>query len=283
MEQEKQVQIVKSALEMERAVQSISKDLRRINNERFREQPQLPEKQTATRTVPPIQPTIKFHWVLAIVLLFFTSGVGTLIYYFFYKRKKQEEIERIARSDAYQQQCLQAEAEFNRMQKELDEQYSREMEQYQTSVLPEYRRALAAWTEQHNSQVQEYQARLEKVKGELEKLYLETRIIPVQYRTIPALQYVYDMISTSDYTIREAIESFDKQEQRKLDAARLQEQQQANQLAYEQNQLAYEQNDLLNQQNEIAEKARRDANIAAVVSTVQRHSTNKVLKQLNKK
>lgn len=157
------------------------------------------------------------------------------------------------------------------------------MEQYQTIVLPEYRRALAAWTEQHNSQVQEYQARLEKVKGELEKLYLETRIIPVQYRTIPALQYVYDMISTSDYTIREAIESFDKQEQRKLDAARLQEQQQANQLAYEQNQLAYEQNDLLNQQNEIAEKARRDANIAAVVSTVQRHSTNKVLKQLNKK
>ena len=260
MEQEKQIQAVKRALELERAVQSISKDLRRINNERFREQPQPPVKQTVTRTVPPIRPTIQFNWVLAVLLLFFTSGVGTLIYYFgFYKPKRKAEIEQIARSDAYQQKCLQAKAEFDRMQKELDEQYSREMEQYQTIVLPEYRRALAAWTEQHNSQVQEYQARLEKVKGELEKLYLETRIIPVQYRTIPALQYVYDMISTSDYTIREAIESYDKQEQRKLDTARLQEQRQANQLAYEQN-------DLLDRQNEIAQKARRDANIASVVS-----------------
>ena len=61
MEQEKQIQAVKRALELERAVQSISKDLRRINNERFREQPQPPVKQTVTRTVPPIRPTIQFH------------------------------------------------------------------------------------------------------------------------------------------------------------------------------------------------------------------------------
>lgn len=284
MEQEKQIQAVKRALELERAIQSISKDLRRINNERFREQPQPPVKQTVTRTVPPIRPTIQFNWVLAVLLLFFTSGVGTLIYYFgFYKPKRKAEIEQIARSDAYQQKYLQAKAEFDRMQKELDEQYSREMEQYQTVILSEYHRSFAAWTEQHNTQVNAYQARLEKAKGELEELYLETRIIPVQYRTIPALQYIYDMISTSDYTIQEAIESYDKQEQRKLDTARLQEQRQANQLAYEQNQLAYEKNDLLDRQNEIAQKARRDANIASVVSAAQRHSTNKVLKQLNKK
>lgn len=46
---------------------------------------------------------------------------------------------------------------------------------------------------------------------------------------------------------------------------RLQEQQQANAL--------------LDRQNSIAEKARRDANIAAAVGAVQRHNINKTIKK----
>lgn len=56
-----------------------------------------------------------------------------------------------------------------------------------------------------------------------------------------------------------------------LEEMRLQEQQA--------NALAMEQNDLLDRQNYIAEKARRDANIAAAVGTVQRHNTNKAIKK----
>ena len=107
---------------------------------------------------------------------------------------------------------------------------------------------------------------------ELSALYEQTRIVPAQYRDAYALQYIYDMISTSDYDVRQAIDSFDKNEQRRLDIMRLQEQQQANALAMEQN-------DLLDRQNTIAAKARRDANIAAVVGTVQRHNTNKTIKK----
>ena len=50
-----------------------------------------------------------------------------------------------------------------------------------------------------------------------------------------------------------------------LEEMRLQEQQQANAL--------------LDRQNSIAEKARRDANIAAAVGAVQRHNTNKAIKK----
>ena len=56
-----------------------------------------------------------------------------------------------------------------------------------------------------------------------------------------------------------------------LEEMRLQEQQA--------NALAMEQNDLLDRQNSIAEKARRDANIAAAVGAVQRHNTNKTIKK----
>ena len=111
-----------------------------------------------------------------------------------------------------------------------------------------------------------------QAKKELAALYGETRIVPAQYRRVDALQYIYDMISTSDYDVRQAIEYFDKSQQRALEEMRLQEQQQANALAMEQN-------DLLDRQNSIAEKARRDANIAAAVGAVQRHNTTKTIKK----
>ena len=120
-------------------------------------------------------------------------------------------------------------------------------------------------------EIEKMEQELAQLKQELSALYEQTRIVPAQYRDAYALQYIYDMISTSDYDVRQAIDSFDKNEQRRLDIMRLQEQQQANALAMEQN-------DLLDRQNTIAAKARRDANIAAVVGTVQRHNTNKTIK-----
>lgn len=62
-----------------------------------------------------------------------------------------------------------------------------------------------------------------------------------------------------------------------LEEMRLQEQQQ------QANALAMEQNDLLDRQNSIAEKARRDANIAAAVGAAQRHNTNKTIKKCMEK
>lgn len=63
------------------------------------------------------------------------------------------------------------------------------------------------------------------------------------------------------------------------------EQQNANRLRMEaneqtmmNNELLMEQNALAAESNEIAEKARRDASVAVVVPTVQRHNTNRLLR-----
>lgn len=139
-------------------------------------------------------------------------------------------------------------------------------------LLPRYQAARSAWEAEHQVQIRKEEQKLTQAKKELAALYGETRIVPAQYRRVDALQYIYDMISTSDYDVRQAIEYFDKSQQRALEEMRLQEQQQANALAMEQN-------DLLDRQNSIAEKARRDANIAAAVGAVQRHNTNKTIKK----
>lgn len=130
----------------------------------------------------------------------------------------------------------------------------------------------SAWEAEHQAQIEKMEQELAQLKQELSALYVQTRIVPTQYRDAYALQYIYDMISTSDYNVRQAIDSFDKNEQRRLDIMRLQEQQQANALAMEQN-------NLLDRQNSIAEKVRQDANIAAAVGAVQRHNTNKSIKK----
>lgn len=89
------------------------------------------------------------------------------------------------------------------------------------------------------------------------------------------------MISTSDYDVTYAINSYDTHRQRMLDTermkieeARLQEQQIANDLADEHAQL-------LSEQNAISEQARRDAKFASAVGMVQQHNSNKYLKNIS--
>lgn len=159
----------------------------------------------------------------------------------------------------------------NRQQQEFDEAYTKSKEEYDSVLLPRYQAARSAWEAEHQAQIRKEEQELAQAKKELAALYGETRIVPAQYRRVDALQYIYDMISTSDYDVRQAIEYFDKSQQRALEEMRLQEQQA--------NALAIEQNDLLDRQNSIAEKARRDANIAAAVGAVQRHNTNKTIKK----
>ncbi len=119
MEQEKQVQAVKKALELECLVAKESNELMYMENENFGGGiPMHPSRQIAEKTLPPIVPTVKFNYIIAIVLLFLTSGVGTLIYYFgFYKPQMRREIESIKNSEEYKRQCQQAEEKYESSKK----------------------------------------------------------------------------------------------------------------------------------------------------------------------
>lgn len=117
----------------------------------------------------------------------------------------------------------------------------------------------------------------------MQNLYESSKIVPRQYRSRKALRYLYDIISTSDYDIKEAIELYDRKRQLEVEEERLRAQQRANALADEQSALLDEQNALLDQQNAIANRARHEARQAAIVAAVQRHNTNKLLKERNNK
>ena len=201
-----------------------------------------------------------------------------------YNNLVKEMKERLPQTPAYINAKMQADMIAQQQQEEFDRQYASEKYQYDTVTIPQYNSELEAWTNEHNKKIQDTTINLNNAETELNNLYTSTMIIPMQYRTIEALEYFYQLMSTSDYDIREAVDMYDKEVQRQLEMARIAELQRSNALADEQNYHLYQQNSLLNEQNELqyqynetAEKHRKDDLRRELETEYHRHQVRKHL------
>ena len=137
-------------------------------------------------------------WMFALTLF-----VWAPVYYFaLYRKQKAATIEKIRNSAEYQQQCTAARVAASRQQQAFDEAYTKAKEEYDSVLLPRYQAARSAWEAEHQAQIRKEEQELVQAKKELAALYEKPRIVPAQYRRVDALQYIYNMISTSDYDVR---------------------------------------------------------------------------------
>jgi len=225
-------------------------------------------------------------WILATLIgLLVVVPVPAAVFYWYTKRKaysqKVEELNaQLPSTPEYIAAKAEVDEEVLRVQKELDERYAKEKAEYDNVILPKYKKALADWTAEHNGKINGVSARLDNAINEQSKLYEDTKIIPMQYRGIDSLMYIYELMSTSEYTVKEAVDMYDKAIQREQEYVKAQQLGRQNALLEEQNMLAVEQNELLGEQNQIAQKARREAAIRGAVGMVQHRNTNKYLKNL---
>lgn len=210
--------------------------------------------------------------IIPLLIFFFSSR--------FDYRKKKEDVRSAmaAEQPEYVAACKAADEQAARAQQEEDARYAAAKKKYEEETLPQYMQALDAWTKRKNAELIKGQQELDAAVQQLMIHYEQTKILPLSYRRIDAMQYIYDTVSTSNCTIQQAIDLYDRQEQYKLEQQRLYQQEQANKLQREANAQAAEQARLMEEQNDIADRARKEANIAAVVGAVQRHSINKKLK-----
>lgn len=269
MNNETQEKTLKEILDLERYLISAKQQLLEIKSETYSEPPEPPVCQSVTRTYPKIESTVEFNKALAIIpSLFFLPWIA--IYYFaIYKPERDKDIERIRNSEEYKAKCAELDSTYDAQQQKFDEQYASEKEKYDTETLPNYNNQRNAWTAKHESEIETATNDLMNAENKLASIYDTTRIVPAQYRNIDALQYIYDLVSTSDYDVTYAINNYDTHRQRSLEEARLQEQQIAN--------------DLADEQNQIAEKARRDEKFANAIGIIQQHNRNKSLKNISDK
>ena len=129
----------------------------------------------------------------------------------------------------------------------------------------------------------------------------ETHLVPSTYLPYGSLSSIYETLRTSNFTIKEAIELYDRALQREVtisagksvveaiqsisnsmgDICSIMNEQ--TQIMFDQAQMQAANNSLLDEQLEVAYKTNRDVAIGNVVGGIQRHNTNKKLGKLMKK
>lgn len=225
------------------------------------------------------------------ICLFFTWDVSK-----YCDKYEKQEIERLKNTPEYKEACYKIDEETAARQAILYKKYTKEKKEYDEVLIPRYESRLAEEQDRRAKKIQSLTDEREAIQKEyykffkaLQQAYEDTKIVPTAYRSPDILLAILDILNSSNLDVKEAMAMYDRNKQMAIDSARLQAQNEANYQAQVQNnmlqQQAYlmqEQNALINEQNSIADQARRDANMAAAISTVQHHNTNKMLKNLSK-
>lgn len=276
-----QTKAVKKALELTIKLNDANKVLNEYVSECFDQVPKEPQYiEPQLIPYPAIDPP-KFNWAIALIPCIICPP-WILIYWFYHNYSTQSYIENTKNSPQYISQCNQIDFQNNQLKNNEYQKYLNDKQEYDETIYPKYKSELDNWTAEHEKRVSMQESVVNELSDMLSIHYRKSGIIPLQYREQDTLQYLYDMMSTSDYDIKEAINMFDKNTQRQIDIAKIQSQEESNNLLYEQNTLAMEQNSLLNEQNRIADQARREAKLQAFVGAVQTHNTNKALNKMTK-
>lgn len=276
-------QIVFKLSELESELDRKKWDLKLEEEKYEKNKPVQPMRQIAQKIpYPEIVSKVKYNYILGLIIpiIFFVSGLiigpisifpawGLIIYSIVNKSKqKKKDIEMQRNSQEYIEKCKEIDKINVDNQSILDAEYNQ--------VLVKYNEESEKYNNKWSIIRNEIEKDINKLSNELNELYDSSKLIPKQYRDARILQEIYEIMDSANYSVKEAIETFDRNRQLELDAARLAAQHQANEVAMEQN-------DLLAESNSIAERARRDANIANIVGTIQRHNTNRTLKNINRK
>lgn len=226
-------------------------------------------------------------------ILAFLCFVGTLVYSLKKNSDYTQRKYQLTQDLLQQPHYLQAKAEAERaavnkqaaiiinlknQQAEFDKQYAEQKNHYDTVIMVQYNQERSKWAEENSQKIDTVTNKLESDRKEQTELYETTKLIPIQYRDIKALTYLYQLMSTSEYDIKEAIDMYNREIERQLNAMRIREQQRANDLADEQNELQNELNELQYQQNIIAEKQRKDDRRREIETEYHRHQIRKNLK-----
>lgn len=301
-----QYNIVKNALDLEVGVRDSSNELDRLSREAFRPQPAPPVLQMVDRTYPPVQTHIKYRWYILLLpiwlllasplismiagtssfAILFTTLTGASIFVWIpgylivqYFRKKRER-KNALKSKKYRKIVEKCDRAYDFQQQQFNQQYSYELNVYNNHTLPQYNNEKRVWQEQHNAKIANTKAMLSSLKGQLDALYKNSRIIPSHYRNIDALEHICSTLASSDYDVPFAINVYNSHRTKLVldESNRLKEQLHLQERIN--NQLLSDHNDRLNETNELIEAIRNDQRIIGAVNTFQNARSNSILKSL---
>lgn len=197
----------------------------------------------------------------------------TIGYIMKYREMKKADVERVRNSDEFKAKLKKIDDDYNSLVSAAKEKYEKDLAEWTNDLMPRYEINKVKYEEKKRVDIANCKAAITHDKREIARIYEETKIIPTAYRKLPILEYIEDFMASSNFDVDRAIENYDRDQQRAIDEQRFQQEVYYNQL---QEQMV----DAQERANDIADRARRDANRAEFVAAVQRHNTNKHLKNM---
>ena len=297
MTREEQLTTLGDLLLLEANALQLSEKIKKTKTEKFRNAPKAPEK---PKDGVPLYPKRKLNvglvvgitigsflvtigyagiivqmdkpFIPAIIVAAIVLGIFIAIY--------------IAGTKSFEHACIQAEAECKANNEKLNKEFEERRERY-NKALSSYRVEKEAWIASHNERLNDAITKYNSTIDEINDTYNKTMIVPVQYRKPAVISYLYDYLSTSQADLQQGLVSYDNHVQQELTQVHINEQRRANliaqqqaELTMEQNMIAARQNELAEEANAIADRARREQNIAAAISIIQRSQSNSLLNSI---
>lgn len=235
-------------------------------------------------------PDTNFFWfsVLAACYLVIAIPFGWIwafIYTFFiFSKKQDEDKERVKNSPEFKKRVEDVKKDYEARQYEYDKEYERAYKVYEEE-LKQWNIENDKFEAERKKNIEECQSTIDSLRNfineQFESLY-EYGGVPEKYRQLDAVRYLSKVLSTTQYTLKDALEMYDRQQLIELQNQRLAEQQRHNDLQEEANDRAAYMNELQERANEVAEKTRRDQNIANAALLHQSQKRTEMMKKHNK-
>lgn len=299
--QKQETEIVKDAMTLTTAIQICEEELKKQKSKQFKSKPSAPfhkklEVPKVTIQIPPAPKTnysfVDFLKDNPLYILISLICMPFLIYAFFQYLKKEKEIEeQLKQNPDYQKAVYEAKQKADieqqkvkegiaQQQAEIDKKYNADLEYYNTVIIPKYNQEFDAWKIAQKLKIEMIEEELQLYKDTLEALYESTHLISFDYRSLWILCWLYDDMRSSDHDITRAIDLFNVK--RQLEATKNIENNVTNAINAMHSSMISGFNaafDAIDEGNEVLAKTRRDQNRANIVSIIQRHNLNKIIKK----
>ncbi len=214
------IDALKNALDLSTQIAGVKKKLEAVSAKAYVKKPVAPVKQEIPA---PVYPEIKVN------VPFFTKekmikGIfGGSDLFADHQKEVQAEEDRIRNSPEYRQQCAAIDEAYQKRVAFAEEQYQANLKQYHEVQIPQYEKGFAVWQKWQDGEISSLNTELNRLERALASHYETTKIVPAQYRRINALKYIHDVMSSSNYTIAQAIQNYDMAVQRQIERERLEE------------------------------------------------------------
>ena len=221
-ERNEQIQAVKLALDLSIRIVQLREQIEYEAAQTYPQRPPAPVKQEVP---PPVYPPIKTNIPLFTKERLAKSIFGGGSFFSGHQQEVKAEEERIRNSPEYQQQCAAIDEAYQKRVAYAEEQYQANLKQYNEVILPRYEQGFAEWKKQHEEKLSAFETELAQSEAALAAHYETTNIVSAEYRTINALQFIYDGLTDPAYhfTLTQVVGFFDQAVQRRLEEERMEE------------------------------------------------------------